>query len=579
VLAHADKYCGHVFDLLGSGDVNLGPDIDWHADCKTGFTWNKRTYFSDIKIPYGKADIKIPWELSRFSHAVTLGQAYRLTGDEKYAREFASQVSDWIDSNKPEFGVNWSCTMDVAIRACNWIAAYALFHDSPTFDNAFLIKFLKSLYQHGLHIRANLEYSEALTSNHYLANIAGLAYLGAVFPEFREAGDWKTFAEQELVREMEKQVYPDGCDFEASTCYHRLVLELFFFPTLVSVVNDERYTGSNHADVCRNIFGAAYTDRLRKMFTAVLHLLKPNGMMPQVGDNDSGRLHIFADRDILDMRYLLTLGAVFFKEPRFKVKEFGFSAEALWVFGNGGHDIWNRFPERPLADIESIAFPDTGWYIMRKSNDYLMISCGSNGQKGNGGHAHNDKLAFELCLEGEAAIVDPGTGVYTPDPSVRNIFRSTASHATVRVDGQEQNTIRPGLLFLLQDDTRARMLAWSTGTDEDVFIGEHQGYTKLGSPVVHRREIRFRKRSRTWDIADHFSGSGTHTLEWNFVLAPGADRKIQIASETLCPRQETTPYSPGYGIMRTTTKLSCSLEATLPYTCSFVIRSRKEELP
>src|SRR5262245_16603835 len=33
----ADDICAHVFDLLGSGKVHLGKQIDWHRDFKSGF--------------------------------------------------------------------------------------------------------------------------------------------------------------------------------------------------------------------------------------------------------------------------------------------------------------------------------------------------------------------------------------------------------------------------------------------------------------------------------------------------------------------------------------------------------------
>lgn len=568
IIAGADKICDHKFNLLGSGEVSLGPTIDWHRDFKTGHRWNLETWYHDIKIPYRKADIKVPWELSRFSHAVMLGQAYVLTGDKKYSREFTTQVSDWIDANKPQFGVNWNCTMEVAIRACNWIAGYSLFQESHSLDEAFLLKFLKSLYQHGLHIRANLEYSDALTTNHYLANIAGLVYIGVLFPQFKEAVEWRQFAIREMVREMEKQVYRDGCDFEASTCYHRLVLELFFFPAIIVVANDEQFTGSNHADICRRVFGYAYTDKLHRMFRAVLYLLKPNGRMPQIGDNDNGRLHVFANRDILDMRYLLTLGAVFFKEPAFKVREFGFCEEAFWVFGNDGRDIWNRLPESTLADIGSIAFQDAGWYIMRNNKDYMMISCGPNGQNGVGGHAHNDKLSLELCIDGEDIIVDPGTPAYTADPAMRNLFRSTAFHNTVMINGEEQNhySSSPLLLFTMpEEDRRPFLTEWRTGDSVDIFIGGHSGYMRFPPGILHSRQLKFFKKERRWEIIDRFEGEGKHELEWNFILAPQQKCHVAIESSMFSWSRVNTFFSPQYGVKVPTEKLTAQITADLPF--------------
>mgnify|MGYP001448654285 CR=1 FL=1 len=82
----------------------------------------------------------------------------------------------------------------------------------------------------------NLE-NKGITTNRYLSDLVGLFYLGITFPEFKEAKRWRECGVQELIREMEKQVYDDGMDFEASTCYHRLALELFFYPAVVCRLN------------------------------------------------------------------------------------------------------------------------------------------------------------------------------------------------------------------------------------------------------------------------------------------------------------------------------------------------------
>jgi hypothetical protein len=75
----ADEICNHIFDLLGSGKTELGEEIDWHLDFKSGFRWDPKEYYPGT----GKhvtlndpSDVKVPWELSRCQHFVTLGKAY-----------------------------------------------------------------------------------------------------------------------------------------------------------------------------------------------------------------------------------------------------------------------------------------------------------------------------------------------------------------------------------------------------------------------------------------------------------------------------------------------------------------------
>ena len=77
----ADNICNHNFNLLGSGKVNLGNEINWHSDFKSGFMWNPQEYYINTSkhmyyfIGGINADVIVPWELSRCQHFVTLGKA------------------------------------------------------------------------------------------------------------------------------------------------------------------------------------------------------------------------------------------------------------------------------------------------------------------------------------------------------------------------------------------------------------------------------------------------------------------------------------------------------------------------
>jgi len=446
-------------DLNYISSINYEP-IDWHVDFKSGYIWDKKTWYR--KIEYGNktgVDIKVPWELSRFQHLVALGQAYAITGDEKYSLEYIYEVIDWIENNPPQLGVNWVCTMDVAIRAANWILSLSFFKNSKFITNEFLFYFIKNIYIHGKHIINNLEYGRK-TSNHYISDISGLLFIGALFSEFNIGKKWKKFAINELKKEMAKQIYDDGADFEASTCYHRLVLELFFYCTIFIIRNSSDFKEDNFVEVGEKIFGKEYVEKLYKMFEFTLYVLKPDGRMPKIGDNDNGRFFIFVVRDVLDMRYLLSFGAIFFKETKFKLKEFRFCEEILWVYGKEGYDIWNDLDSISIDSIGSKDFPDAGFYILRKDKNYMIASCGPNGQNGVGGHAHNDKLSFELSIDGKDMLIDPGTYVYTPIPYWRNKFRSTMFHNTVVVDDLEQNRFDARSLFFLKNDAKCKVNVW-----------------------------------------------------------------------------------------------------------------------
>jgi len=556
-IKEADKFCNHIFDLLGSGPVKLivhnslrvdrgkkllstsYQPIDWHIDFKSGTKWNFQIYYREIKMQR-EADRKVPRELSRFHHLATLGKSYWYVNYNKYAREFVSEITDWIESNPPEFGINWQVTMDVAIRACNLILGFSFFKDSREITNEFLLKFLKSLYQHSRHIMANLERGKIAT-NHYLSDIVGLVYIGVMFPEFKQAKKWREFGIKELIKEMKNQIYSDGVDFEASTCYHRLVLELFFFSTLLVVINDNNFDGVNYREITEKIFGGDYTERLYRMFEFILYVLKPNGKMPQIGDNDSGRLHIFANREVLDMRYLLTLGAIFFEEPRFKIKEFGFCEEGLWVFGKKGYDKWKRLLPTCLDEIKSKYFKESGIYVIRHKRDYIIISNCPNGQNGKGGHNHNDKLSFELSVEGQDIIVDPGTYVYTPDPEWRNKFRSTKYHNTIEVDGKEQNILGDNL-FRMEGNSNVYLNEIKESKEVVDITLSHDGYKRLEGCVLHSRRFIYNKINRFLRIEDKVSGKGEHIISFNLHFSNEIKiKKTDIKTFTIFHHKLSTP--------------------------------------
>ena len=589
ILAHADSICAHRFDLLGSGPKDLGPRLPWHADFKSGRVWDSRAHFEDLRSgledDFGEgADVKVPWELSRFQHLPVLGQALWLSGDRRYYEEFRGEVVDWIAENRPGRGVNWTCTMDVAIRAVNWVWAYALFRPEILADRPFASAFLRSLFVHGRFVAANLENGGPVTSNHYFADLVGLLFLGVLFRGAPEADVWKGMAVTEIAREGERQTYSDGVDFEASTSYHRLMTEMALFSLLVLERSGFRLP--------------ALRQRVRGMVEYTAHYIKPDGLAPQVGDNDDGRLQILGehDADRRDHRHLLAVAACVFDDDALFVLSGERWEEAFWLFGEECARRLERCSAAPRVTVTGRHFAASGSVVLRHEDLYAFVDAGSVGLEGLGAHAHNDTLSVEIQACGRDLVVDPGTGCYTPDLDLRDRFRSTAFHNTVRVDGEEINPI-PRTPFALPGVDRPRVARFESRAGFDLVDALHHGYTRLEDPVVHRRIVLLNKRTRRFLIEDRLEGRARHRIEWFFHLAPpfrpvdsGAAPKAQfragevefeiepvILPEGTRSFLEEGLYSAGYGRVERAPVVRYDWTGKLPVVGRFALKARRQD--
>lgn len=304
-------------------DADYRP-IDWHVDFKSGYRWSPTAWYLDaFPPPPPGADVKVPWELGRLQHLPQLAAAALLseqgiagfTAADVYRAEFRNQTLDFLSRNPPRFGVNWACTMDVGIRIANLLLAHDLFvAGGARFDEPFERELVRSVWDHARHIAENLEWSPTVRSNHYLANVVGLLFAAAYLPVHPQVDAWLAFAVQELIRAVEEQFRPDGANFEASTCYHRLSAEMIAYGTalVIGLSSEKRrslqaydvrlaplrptlqaapisFYPSPLADTSSTPFPPSYWDRLQAMLDFTTALTKPSGELVQIGDNDAGR--------------------------------------------------------------------------------------------------------------------------------------------------------------------------------------------------------------------------------------------------------------------------------------------------
>jgi hypothetical protein len=503
----------HCWLLLGYGEKSFGSEIEWLRDPLSGARWPS-DYHADVKLARNDgSDARVLWEVNRLAHLLTLARAYVVTDDEKFAVETFAQLASWREQNPLGRGPNWSCAMEVALRAMNLLTVFELSRRSPQLNEETLPQFLQMLDQHGAHIRRNLEFSYISTSNHYLSDVVGLLCLGITLPELASASEWREFGLRETLREMDRQVLADGADYEASMGYHRLVLELFLYSFIIARAN-------------RIEIDEEHWNKLRAMFDYMRAYLRPDGRAPLIGDTDSGQVLPFYKRAADDHAYVLALGAVVFDEPRFKQSAGKMPEELLWILGANGVSKYESLPEISES-IGSQGFNDAGTYIMREDDLYLLFNASGNGLMGRGSHGHNDALSIEVSACGTSFITDPGTYVYSADLSERHLFRSTAYHSTVEVDGVEQNSTDAAFPFIIGDEAHPRVVRWECGTERDSITAFHDGYKRLASPVTHTRTVRFEKRERLWIVEDTLSGEGEHVFRFRFHFAEGLETSVR----------------------------------------------------
>lgn len=560
ILRSANAALRHEFDLLGSGPfVPIAAEpaagggyrrIDWALDPVTGqrFPNNLPSESCSIgAICPPRSDIKRPWELARCYHWITLAQGWLLTRRDAYAEELLDQCDDFMEGNPVGTGIHWICTMDVAIRATNWALALQRVRDA-SIEEARWARAVGSLVAHGRFIRSHLENHYEVTSNHFLSNVVGLMAVARVLPQHVEASEWLTFSTAAVEQEIGIQVLDDGADFESSVPYHRLVTELFF-------------AAARMADAAGAPLSTSFRARLRLMHEFMAALLRPDGLMPQIGDADDGRLHVFRghDRQVpQDPRHLFGPAAAMFGDRRFA--ELG-GPEAVWDAAWWGLEVPTTAARIPPIDA---FFQDAGIAIRRDSaGGYLAVTNGAVGTRGFGNHKHNDLLSFEYHVGAHPIIVDPGSFVYTSDPEARNTMRSVVSHNTIAPEGVEQNTFNPEWLFRMFERASPEHLDYHAEPMLFRYAGRHRGYAELGL-VVSRL---FMWKPDVLEIRDTVDGDPERpvALQWRFHLAPDVDATIvdgsvRIAvgdvavvlscSDSLQLAVQPAWYSPSYGVRR-----------------------------
>ncbi len=575
IIAAADKALAGRFNLLGYGGLYFGDPVDWRFDPISGRR-SPLTHWSRIDhLDFAAAgDHKVVWELNRLQWMILLGQAYRLTGDEKYGRGFAGYLGQWLRANPPGMGINWASSLEAALRIISWSWTLYLFRDSTALSPELYVRLLECISLHATHVEKYLSYYFA-PNTHLTGEALGLFYAGVVFPELQSARRWRDLGARILIEQSERQILADGVYFEQSTCYQRYTAEIYLHFILLAKRNG-------------TFVPAAVEERLRRLLDVLRVFQKPDGCLPDIGDADSGWLLPFTSRVPGDCRGIFAIAARLFDCADYASAASDPVPESIWLLGPGRHRPAITTVSPPTAR-HAMVYPCGGYVAMRSnwtaSAHQLIFDVGPLSSP-KSGHGHADLLSVQCSVFGEPFLIDPGTYCYTSEPEWRDFFRGTAAHSTATVDSENQAC--PVGPFHWDHHPRAR-LRRCVSTVEFVFAdADHDAYARLVDPVIHRRRVVFVK-NRYWIVVDDFLGAAKHRIDVRFQFAPMSvtdegDNWIRARGNTghgLLVRSfatvpidvavaegRTTPIqgwvSPDYGRRIAAPVVTCSSEVRLP---------------
>ena len=415
-------------------------------------------YGEDINWQYWPVqDNELRWQLHRHKWFTPMGKAYRVSGDEKYAKEWAHQYIDWIKKNpltkmnKEEYELvsagevkgaaenvrfAWR-PLEVSNRLQDQTSQFTLFLPSPSFTPEFLTEFLTNYHKHAVHILNN--YSDQ--GNHLLFEAQRMIYAGAFFPEYKDAMNWRKSGIDILNREVGIQVYEDGGQFELDPHYHLAAINIFCKALRMADVNG-----------FRNEFPQAYMDCIESMIMFYMNICFPDYTNPCFSDAKLGTTKE-------EQKHYRDWAKLFPKNKQ------------IQYFATNGKK--GQKPENL-----SKGFLKSGFFTFRNSWDkdgnVMVVKAGPKAFW----HCQPDNGTFELWFNGKNLFPDSGAYVYAGNAEVmklRNWFRQTAVHNTLTLDNKN--------LEVTESETKL----WQLEGNVQILVTENPSYEGL----KHRRSIFF----------------------------------------------------------------------------------------
>jgi hypothetical protein len=524
----------NIFNELYLGESNQETNKILRGERKVLF-YNK----DDINMQF---DIKTRWEINRMHHLPIIALSSRSSN--KYTKDL---IEEFQYKNLEKI-FNESNAMEVAISAINVITAYQLIDkESNKIKETDVELFLSDCLTY---IMSNIEVGIKYSNNHYFFNLLGVLWITENIVGSKETNQLKRIAYSKFEGLLKQILNQDGSLYEGSTHYHKYLTDSLLSFIVLNKPAQKKNNILKHAILMyRFCCYASFNDELIG-----------------IGDNDSGRLLALPEYFQYNSSSLLLTHEL---------------AKRLDV-------TYSESDEENVLNTNLSKNTSFGLFKLQNKNWKIAIRCdqiiNKPANKKIGSHYHNDQLSVLVQYKGSTLFVDKGTYSYVQKYETRLENLKTASHNTVNIDQQEQNTIYNDWNYY-----ERRAVGKIISFNNKSFIGEHNGYL----PYIHRRKVDVSKGLVIKDSIEYphnLSNSNSVKIQVCYHLHPSVCVKILNSHEALLElngitmlfkantkiRIEKSSYSKEYGKCETNYKITLSADVTKYAEIETVINEEDE---
>ena len=433
---------------------------------------NYKSLTSNLQSPV--SDIKSLWEPARFGFAFTLGRAYHLTQDGKYAEAFWKYFESFTESNPANLGPHWMNGQEVAIRMMALVWAAHVFETAPASSPERRGQLIQSITEHAARIPSTLVYARSQNNNHLVTEASAIYTAGLFFKNSK----WRALGWKWLNWSFRSQISEYGEYIQHSANYHRVMLQTALWINFIK----------------RDVFPASTSQALARSAHWLFSLLdNASGRTPNLGANDGALIFPLSMTPFNDFRPTVQAAARAFL--RTGLPSGVWDEMSLWLGLN---------PTTRVTDSDAYLSDNlrgqNSWGYLRASRFKSRLS-------------HMDQLHFDLWWRGLNIAQDAGTYLYNAASPWDNPLVTTRVHNTVTVDGRDQMT-RSGRFLVLDWFPAYSKPAFES--DENILqriIAYHKGYRG----VRHERTVTIFTDDH-WLVEDKMISRRPHVYRLHWLL-------------------------------------------------------------